>query len=81
VEKVPLPANGLYVGTRNVVSKIGTAVAEKTTTFGKKTATATKSIASGTGKQIKRLFARTAQKEESFSGVEECDNTVAIEEN
>ena len=52
VEKSALPGNGLYVGAAQVMNKFGNAMAQTTSTLGKKTIDVTRSI----GKQTKGLF-------------------------
>lgn len=62
LEKSALPGNGLYLGAAEMMRKFGTAVAQTTSTLGKKTAEVTRSI----GKQTKGLFGgRKSAKDET----------------
>lgn len=68
VEKSALPGNGLYVGAAQVMNKFGNAMAQTTSTLGKKTIDVTRSI----GKQTKSLFGgRKSAKNESDAGATE----------
>ena len=64
VEKSALPGNGLYVGAAQVMNKFGNAMAQTTSTLGKKTIDVTRSI----GKQTKGLFGgRKSAKNEPYA--------------